>query len=90
MASRRLLAGLGAGGILGFGLIVLLVCGSVVFAVSGEQTVRVPLLVTARSGAGPHLLTMQVHSAGMLAWLVGLTLLIGIPLALLRRGRQDG
>ncbi len=90
MSTRRVVTGLVAGAGLALAVVTLLVFGSVVLAVSGGRTVTVPFLVTASSGTGRDVLGMAVEPFGILVWFLALTVLFGLPIALLRRRAPVG
>jgi len=64
---------------------LLVIMATVVLAVSGERSVEVPFLVGAQSGSGADILALQVNPLGVVLWLVGLTVILGLPVALTRR-----
>jgi Mg/Co/Ni transporter MgtE len=85
MNGSRLVRALSTGFALGFALLLIIIMGGIVFAVSGRQSIKIPLLMSASSGAGKNLLGLAVQPLGFLIWLVAFSFLSGIPLALARR-----
>lgn len=85
MSARRILVAIGAGSALGLLVTVLVAAGAIVLAVSGERSVEVPLLVGAVSGSGADLLELEVNPVGTLVWILGLSVLFAVPVALARR-----
>ncbi|WP_322778231.1 hypothetical protein [Frankia sp. Cas4] len=91
MNGRGVFRAFGAGMLVGGVLLFVVIMGGVVVAVSGHHNVDIPLLMTARSGTGSDILGLAVQPVGFLLWLVAVSFIIGLPLALVgRRGSADG
>jgi len=85
MNGGRLVKASTVGIVAGAVLVFVIMIGSVVVAVSGQRNVHIPLLMSATSSAGKHILGLSIQPFGLLVWLVGLSLLTGLPVGLARR-----
>lgn len=85
MNGGRLVKAFTVGIVAGAVLVFVIIIGGVVVAVSGQRDVDIPLLMSATSSSGKHILGLTVQPFGLLVWLTGLSLLTGLPVALARR-----
>jgi len=86
---RRLLVAIGTGTALAVLVVAVCTLAAVMLAVSGERTVSIPFMVTAASGSGADILALTFNPLGVLVWLVVLTALFALPVAVVRRRQPD-
>lgn len=69
-------------------VVIGLVVGSLVIAISGQTHVSIPYLLRARPGIGIELMELDVNPLGAIAWLVGLSVLFSSAGLVLMRGKS--
>ncbi|WP_432989580.1 hypothetical protein [Dactylosporangium sp. CA-233914] len=83
--NNRWFLAFGSGAVLAVFAVIVIAVGGMITAVSNERTVDIPLLLTAHSGTGQDLLSVDLNPVGLLVWLLALTVLVGLPIGLTRR-----